>query len=112
MSLASIFQIPQTPDDLSVWSFSHAAHHRDIIRVIFQKTQKHLDEYVLDPFDPVNPQNWPALHQTMHDQMNAALGIGGYNLIDPNWQDADALVSWSVLHAQEHYRVGSILGLG
>lgn len=112
MSLATIFQIPQTPNELSVWSFSHAAHHRDIIRVIYQTLNQRLDEYVLDPFDPTNLQNWPALHQTMHDQMNAALRLNGFNLIDPNWQDPDALVAWSSAHSNEHYRAGSILGLG
>ena len=112
MSLASIFQIPQTPDDLSVWSFSHAAHHRDIVRVIFQTRAKRLDEYVLDPFDPVNPQNWPALHQTMHDQMNHTLGIGGFDLTGIDWSEPKRMAAWVQAHSNEHYRVSQILNLG
>lgn len=110
--LATLFIIPQTPEEFSIWSFTHAAHHRDINRVIFQRGGGRLDEYVLDPFNPQDMGNWPYLHQTMHDQMNAALGLAGYDLTEIDWEDRDRTVDWVIHNGNLHYQAGAILGLG
>jgi len=110
--LATLFRIPQTPEEFSLWSFAHAAHHRDIIRLIFQTQSKRLDEYVLDPLNPVDMGNWPYLHQTMHQQMDTVLGIKGFDLSTIDWQDADLMSGWFNQHANEHYQAGAILKLG
>lgn len=110
--IATLYGMPHTEEDFSAWSFAHAAHHRDICRVVFRDSQVRLDEYVLDPFDPDDMGNWPYLHQVMHQQMDTALGIAGYDLSEIDWQDHDRIRSWLQQHGSEHYRVGAILGLG
>lgn len=112
MALATLFIIPQTPDELQQWSFAHMASHRDICRVVFQTLSTRLDEYVLDPFDPLDPGNWVDRHQIMHQQMNAALGLDGFDLSELDWQDAERLQDWVVKNGNEHYRASSILRLG
>ena len=112
MALANLTEIPRTPNDYGEWSFANMASHRDIIRVLFQLTSERLDEYVLDPFDPKNMGNWPYLHQIMHDQMNRALGIGGFILSGIDWSNPHRVSGWIQAHANEHFRVSSILNLG
>ena len=112
MSLGTIAEIPESPADMQRWSFCNQASHRDIIRVIFQLGGTRLDEYVLDPFDPENLGNWPNLHQTMHDQMNHTLGIGGFDLTGVDWSEPKRMAAWIQAHSNEHYRVSQILNLG
>lgn len=110
--LATLNSLPATPEEFATWSFSHSSHHRDIIRVIYQTTSQRLDEYVLDPFNIDDMGNWPYLHQVMHQQFNAVLGLAGFDLSEVDWRDDDLIRSWINQHANEHYRAGAILGLG
>lgn len=116
MSLASLYNIPQTRDQLAVWSFSNAAAHLDIIRVLQQKTPgAQFTAYVLDPMDPEDPasmEQWLTQHQVMHTEMDAALGIQGFDLSEVNWQDQGQLAGWIQSHASEHLQAGQILNLG
>lgn len=109
--LAALYNVPSTPPELSVWSFCNAAHHRDIIAAIFRAVQVELPEFVLDPFDPANMQTWLYQHAEMHRQMDAALGISGYDLIEVDWRDPGQLAGWIYLHANEHYQASVILGV-
>lgn len=112
MALAVLYEYPVTPGDFAVWSFVNAAHHRDIIRLIYEQSGDELQEYVLDPFDPRDMAGWLNQHQQMHDAMNASLGIAGYNLLELDWADAGAANVWLTQHAQEHMAAGQILNLG
>lgn len=94
------------------WSFAHMAHHRDIIRTIYELGSIALPEYALDPINISDVGNWERLHQTMHEQMDSLLGIAGYNLLGLNWQDENNLAAWITLNAVEHRTAGDILGLG
>ena len=111
MGLAEIRNVPNTPEDIASWSFSHLANHRDINRVILATKQIRIDEYMLDPFDPENMTQWLDLHQQMHNEQNKALGIAGYNLSDVDWQDEQARSQWIWAHADEHARASQILGV-
>lgn len=110
--LATIAMIPGNPEEFNLWSFAHQAHHRDILRLIYQTYTVQLDEYVLSPFDPLDPGQWVDLHQTMHLEMDAQLGIAGYDLTGLDWQDEGIVRDWFARHSDEHYRAGSLLGLG
>jgi hypothetical protein len=115
MSLAALFNIPQTEDQLAEWSFANAAMHTDIVRLIFQKYGQELQQYVLDPFVPTDPdgmQTWLYQHQIMHQQMDAVLGISGYDLTDVDFTNQGILAGWIQSHANEHVQAGQILGLG
>lgn len=113
MSLAQIQSLPQTSEEFAGWSFANMAHHRDIIRVVFNTQQKRLDEYFIDDFNQqaTNDTNWLYLHSIMHNQMNAALGVSGYDLTTLDWQDEENVANWFNQHADEHFQAAQILGV-
>lgn len=112
MSLAALFNIPTNESNLQQWSFAHMAHHRDIVRVIYEQTGIALPEYLLDPFDPANRANWDYTHQVMHQQMNLLIGVQGNDLLGLDWEDENKRAAWILLNGSEHRQVGDFLGLG
>lgn len=110
--VAGLYNTPSSDAEFSTWSFVHAAHHRDIIRVIYQLSGDNLDEYILDPFSPADSGDWLQNHQTMHQQMDAILGISGYNLLAVDLTDNDQFAAWAALNADEHFKIANILGIG
>lgn len=106
--LATIFEVPGTPEHLAVWSFAHAAHHLAINDAIFRLNGVSLPNYVLDPFNPNDP-TWFYQHQDMHQNQDRILNIPGFDLTDVNWQNRLALESWITMHANEHYQANTIL---
>lgn len=111
-SIASLFNVPESEPERATWGFAHAAHHRDINRLVWEIFAVTLPEFVLDPFDPANSETWAYQHQLMHTYQNAFLGIAGFNLTEVDWQDRNLLSGWIWLNAQEHYQAASILGIG
>lgn len=112
MSIAGLFNIPQDENQLAEWSFINAAAHADINRVIFQNTGIVIPAFVLDPINPLNMQVWLYQHQIMHQEMDAVLGIAGYDLTDVDWRDPSQFAGWIQAHAAEHVQAGQILNLG
>ena len=115
MSLAALWNIPETEAQLAQWSFVNASAHADIVRVIFQRVGVVLDSFVLDPFNPKDPASfdpWVYQHYVMHQQMDAILGIQGYDLTSVDFTDDGNLAGWIQSHAVEHQQAGQILNLG
>ncbi len=115
MSVAALYNVPETEAQLAEWSFVNAAAHRDIIRVVFERTGLQLDSFVLDPFNPNEPTSmeaWSYQHQVMHQQMDAILGIQGYDLTDVDFEHPAVMAGWIAAHAIEHVQAGQILNLG
>lgn len=112
MSIAALYNIPVSPEQLAQWSFVNAAAHADIVRLIFQISGKQLDQFVLDPFDPQDAGTWLYQHQIMHQQMDAVLGISGYDLTDVDFTNQGILAGWIASHAVEHVQAANILGVG
>lgn len=110
--VAALFNVPSTDQERAIWSFAHAAHHNDIIRVIFQITGVILATYILDPFDPDNTGVWADQHQQMHNQMDDILGISPFNLDEVNWKDKSTLSGWIYDNANEHFQAANILEIG
>lgn len=111
-AIASLYNVPTTEGELSTWSFLHAAHHADINRVVLETRGVQLPAYILDPFDPRNIQVWLDQHQDLHTQMDAVLGISGFNLDSVEWEDENQRAGWIFLQAQEHYTAAAILEIG
>jgi hypothetical protein len=121
MPLAQISQVPNSEDDLKRWSFAHMANHLDIIRRIYEKTTPvppattpaptSLNPYPLDPIDIDNLGTWLYNHAVMHVQMNATLGIAGYDLLELDWRDRDQLIEWMNFNSDEHVQASRILGI-
>lgn len=110
--IAGLYNVPSVQTELDTWSFVHSAHHRDLIRVIYQLTGTNLPESVLDPFDPAHNDDWLQNHQTMHQDVNALLGIEGYNLLAVDMLDHGQFSNWVFLNADEHMKAANILGIG
>ena len=87
-------------------------HHMDIARVIYDVLKIALPVYQLDPFDPKDLGQWSDLHQEMHNQQNAILGINGFNLLDPDFTDTGRLQGWLDFNANEHLQAANILEIG
>ena len=121
MPLSEIVQMPVTADEVKRWSFAHMANHRDIIRRIYETTTPvppattpppiSLNPYPLDPFDPDNLDQWLYQHSVMHVEMDAVLGIAGYNLLDLDWRDPDQLREWISFNSDEHVQASRLLGI-
>jgi hypothetical protein len=111
MSLASLANVPNSPETQAAWSFSHMAHHRDINRRIYEVFKVALPEYLLDPFDPRETGILMQQHQIMHTNQNAILKISGNNLLDVNWLDDGERSEWIWLDWIEHKAAGDILGV-
>jgi len=114
MAVAALFNIPGNDTERTEWAFAHMAHHRDIIRVIKQLGGPTLPEYILDPLDPRpgKGNDWQRWHQTMHQQVDAILGLQGYNLLGLDWSSPQRLAGWIQLNGVAHRAYGDRLGLG
>lgn len=111
-ALAAIYNVPADYPTWSSWAFAHMAHHRDINRTLHDLLNLTLDEFPLDPFNPHDAANWSYQHQLMHNQMDAVLGISGYNLLSPVFNDPSQRAGWIALNADEHRQASNILGIG
>lgn len=108
--LAGLYAIPQTPEAWERWNFVHIAHHRDVVRGIFQSTGISLPVYALDP--PGDVQSWLAANQAMHIAMDVVLGIQSFNLEGLDPRDEVALATWIRQHGLEHFQAATKLGIG
>lgn len=111
MSLASIFNIPSSPEQMAAWSFSHMANHRDIIRLIYERGGVILDEYAIDPINLADPKGFLDNHQILHQQFSAVLGLSGFDLSDVDFNQKEQLAVWIDLNARSHRAACDILGL-
>ena|ERR1700722_11694250 len=110
--VAALANVPATEEERAIWSFAHAAHHRDIIRVIYQITGIALAEYILDPLDLSSGSIWADQHQLMHTQMDQILGIDPLNIDEWDWKDKSTLSGniWS--NFTEHLQASETLEIG
>jgi hypothetical protein len=110
-NLAIIQAIPRTREEIAAWSFSHAVHHVDLNRRIYEVHGQNLTNYFLDNFDPDNPGMWMYLHQSTHLQMDQVLGINPYDLNTLDWQNPDSVSTWFEQHYGEHQQAATILNV-
>jgi hypothetical protein len=111
-AVASLFNVPANQQELNMWAFAHAAHHLDINTRIAVLGGTPIQSFVLDPINIHDMQNWLYQHQYMHQQMDAQLGISGYNLVDVDWRDQDQFAGWIDSNANEHYQIANLLNIG
>lgn len=111
MGLGNIANVPADQQSTDEWAFSHAAHHRDINRAIFEKFGAVIPDFILDPFDPNDTGTFGYQHQQMHNLQNAILGISGNDLVDVSWQNEEERSQWIDLNMREHLQANAILGV-
>ena len=110
--IASLFNIPGTPEELLHWSAAHATHHRDINRRLYELTGANFVEFVIDPIDMRNQGVWAQQHQILHFNMDAVLGIEGFDLTEVDFLNRDLMTGWIQLNASEHFQAANTLGIG
>jgi len=112
MGLALLFAQPTDQDSWASWAWNHAANHVDWIAAVQDQKSKNLTQFLLSPLDPNNLGMWLYQNQESHNDVNAALGTQGYNLLDLDWKDEDQFATWLNLHGEEHQRISAALGIG
>lgn len=111
MPLADLISVPTRPDDFSLFAFANQDQHRLINAAILKAHGTVLAEYALDPMPVRDMSEWLDLHQQMHINQNAILGIEGYNLMDLDPKDPHDMAAWMAQHFQEHALAAQILGI-
>ncbi len=111
MSLANIFNTPDSDEDFMVWAFSNMDQHRRIVAAISAQKKVDLSLFPLDPITMDDIEGWARQHQEAHNNFTQALGIGGVDLTDVNLKDPGELAAWVRLHANEHQQAAQILGI-
>lgn len=103
MAVANLANTPSNEAELATWSFSHMAHHRDLVEAVYRLTGVRVPLFALDPIDPSDPGSWLDQHQTMHNDIDALLGTPGFDLLGVEWNDTGEREAWIRLNFQSHY---------
>lgn len=111
MSLANLFNVPRTEQELLIWSFSNQAEHNLIINAILTQKGVVLNNYPLDPIPMFDVDSWARGHQSLHNDFTAVLGIAGVDLTDISFKDEGRLASFIRLHGNEHLLAAAKLGI-
>lgn len=102
MSVADVFNIPTTPEEMLRWSSLHMILHRSENTAIFRQFNVILTEFILDPVDERTDSEWFQQHQTMHNNVDQIIGVAQFNLTDVDWTNAAQRAGWFQSHAQLH----------
>lgn len=112
MSLANLVAPPPTDRGFQEWLFYHQQDHLQIVQQIQIVKGIILPSYVIDPMDPVDFKGWAQRHQNYHNDMNAILGLDGFDLQEVDFNDDQAKQDWMWQNFSEHRDVHKALGGG
>ena len=105
MSLANLFVLPVTLEDMSVWTFSNRTDHDDIAAAIKRKFNVDIEKFVLDPVTEAGMAAFLLGHQAMHTQEATLLKIDNQDFLSPD------ISEWLDEHANQHWRTRVALEL-
>lgn len=94
MTLASLANAPSDVNSMSQWTFAHS----DLcLRTIDYLNGKggNIVMQEIDPLAPTDVQSFLLRVQSIHNDINGALGISGFDLLDLNINDANSVRSWT-----------------
>jgi hypothetical protein len=111
VSLANLFNVPRSLEDWNVWAFSHMDQHRQIAFAIQRKKSVTLAQYALDPMPFQSLGVWVWNHQQMHNAMNSALDLSGFDLTGLDIENKGQVAAWIRLHSSEHVAAAAALGI-
>lgn len=112
MGLADMWNVPNTDEEMATWSSLHMAEHRLINEAVLAQHNISLPEYILDPVDLADPQNFLNQHQLMHNGTDQVLGIPGNDLTTVDWSDPGQREGWIQLNASLHVAESNALEIG
>lgn len=102
MSLPFIIVPPNTDRGFQEWSFNHFQDHQSILNSVNKKFGFHLPLRELDPIVLTDFTQWALRHQSMHNDINVQLRIGGSDLQGVDLTDKLQTRAWFYLNFQEH----------
>lgn len=111
MALSTLYNVPNSLNDLNVFSFTNMNEHEKIAAALLSQYSVAVPLYPLDPIPFFDMGAWLEQHQILHNIMNATLGTNSDDLTTVNFNDKNQLAEWIWLHAQEHYQAAGKLGL-
>jgi hypothetical protein len=113
MPILQLYAVPQTDADVQRLGFFNRDHHVQVSDWIMANHGLAVERYVLYPMPPMDALGtWLINHQSWHAQIDAILGVSGYNLLDVDVQNRDALQAFLFLHGEEHRQWERITGVG
>jgi hypothetical protein len=110
MALSNLLNSPTDGNSLDVWTFHNADSHAAIISAILAVKGIQLTQYLLDPVDEDDMNNWLLRHQQSHTDFTSVLGIGSNDLSSVDWKNDSERDAWIGLHFREHYDAYAALG--
>lgn len=110
--IAALFNVPTDLQTMARFSFHNRDAHELAVLAIQRNTGVVLPSYPIDPIPPSDFPGWLYSHQSMHNSINAALGLTGNDLSDVDPTKLDQLTYWIQIHAKEHDQWGTLLGYG
>lgn len=104
--LSTIIQLPpwQNTALINPWTFAHRAHHTLITNALNSVAPafETLPDYIMDPIDFNDIDDWLQQHQMLHNYFNAYLKYPGNDLQDVDLNDPVQRDIWSYYHFLEH----------
>lgn len=109
--IANLFNIPNDQKSWDEYSFALQGVIRDVNRRIYETDNVALPEYLLDPLNLTDPSAQLYGLQTSMNNINAVLGISGYNYLDVSFQEPGETASWTWLLATNLREASKIVGV-
>ncbi len=101
---------PPTDQGLAEWFHAHIRHHEAISDAVRETRGIRLEIFPIFPGRAQDYQ-WSRDHQTMHNQMNSALGVSGTDLTEFDIKDKRKADAWFFLHYMQHLAAATATGL-
>lgn len=113
MGLATLLNLPTTPELITQFSFANADSHQKIAAALQAKMTIIIPVYPLDPIPPTQEGllDWGLNHQNAHNAQNEPLGIQGDDITAIDFKNEEQLAAWVQQHFIEHYLAETKLGV-
>lgn len=95
--------IPHTPQEWNQWAFSHRDSHDRIRAAIKAKFGISLTDFLVDPINPEDFQNFLQNNSQLHGDMNSVLGLQSGDLQDVDLSKDNQKAAWIDFHFKEHF---------
>lgn len=107
--LADLLNVPKSPRDWSLWSFSNKDTIQTLQRAILAQKNVQLTNYPLDPID--NIELFLERNQQSHSDIMSTLGLQSSDLQNVDLKKQNELQAWVYLCHRELYDAAQTLGV-
>lgn len=110
--LARLLNVPGTPEDWSIWSFSNYDCNNQIRQAILAQKNVILPEYQLEPIPWGDLDTWMNNNQQAHIDFTGILGLQSNDLLHADLKDESQRAAWVWLNYSEVLWACQKLGIG